>query len=115
MPKSSELTTQPRRVSIDWFDPTYWNTHLTVRERADIIRDHPYVALPKEEFCGTWKQCTIWKNLPEKEFMATYGDDVLKQYNLPTKEELEQLEHWENDEDDNGNEESSNDDNGDDE
>lgn len=100
MPQESELTAQPKQVPIDWFDPTYWNTCLTVRERADYIEGGVCIALPMPEFCGTWEQCAVWKNLPEKEFMATYGDTVLKQYNLPTEEELKQLEEYENEEDD---------------
>ncbi|RDB22349.1 hypothetical protein Hypma_010544 [Hypsizygus marmoreus] len=96
MPKPSALTVRPQQVPIDWFEPTYWNTVLTVRERLDYIQDGTYVALPKEEFCQTWAQCAAWKNLPLKEFMATYGNEVLKEYQMPTEEEIEQLERWEN-------------------
>lgn len=99
MSKKSELTAQPKQIPIDWFDPTYWNNCLTVRERANYIEGGTCVALPMPEFCGTWEQCAVWKNLPEKEFMATYGDAVLKQYNLPTEEELEQLKRYEDDND----------------
>jgi hypothetical protein len=58
----------------------------------------------------------VWKNSHEKEFMATYGDAVLKQYNLPTEEELEQLKHYkdEDNKEDNKEEDNDKDDNKDD-
>lgn len=112
MPKQSNLTAQPKQVPIDWFEPTYWNTYLTVRERASYIQDGIVVALPLPEFCGTWELCASWKNLPKKEFMVTYGNAVLKKYNLPTEEELEQLENYSDEEEDEEDEEGD-DENGD--
>ncbi|KAG5637582.1 hypothetical protein H0H81_004033 [Sphagnurus paluster] len=97
MPKLSELTARPTAVPIDWFEPTYWNTYLTVCEQADYIANRAHVALPLEQFCKTWEQCAAWKNLPKKEFMEKYGNDVLKQYQMPTQEELDQLDHWKDD------------------
>ncbi|KAF8062515.1 hypothetical protein FPV67DRAFT_1703383 [Lyophyllum atratum] len=91
MPQLSELTTLPKKVPIDWFDPTYWNNTLTVRERADYIAKGIFIALPLPEFCETWEQCAKWKNLSEADFMLTYGNAVLDKYNIPTDEELEHL------------------------
>ena len=47
--------------------------------------------MPLPMYCTDFN---AWKNLPEKEFMEKYGNAVLKQYNIPTKEELEQLEEY---------------------
>ncbi|KAF9455477.1 hypothetical protein BDZ94DRAFT_1366458 [Collybia nuda] len=110
--RSTKIKNFFRMVPIDWFDPTYWNTYLTVRERANYIQDGIYVALPMEEFCDSWGACVAWKNLPAKEFMATYGDNVLKQYNIPTKEEMEQLEEWDNKDESDESELSGGDDDG---
>jgi hypothetical protein len=98
MPLNSELTTRPKNVPIDWFDPVYWNTYLTVRERADYIADGIEIALPLPEYCETWEQCARWKNLPKKEFMATFGAAVLAQYDIPTEEELERVQRYADDE-----------------
>lgn len=90
MPKLSELTALPKDVPIDWFDPIYWN-NLTIRERAQYMKEDTYIALPPAELCTTWAECDKWKNMPQKEFMAKYGDEVLAEYNLPTPAELERL------------------------
>jgi hypothetical protein len=98
MPKVSELMTLPKQVPIDWFDPIYWNIHLTVRERAHYVWDGAYIALPNAELCASWMECAKWKNLSTKEFMEKYGNAVLAEYNLPTEEEIEQLEEWDENE-----------------
>ncbi|KAG6912229.1 hypothetical protein DXG01_016204, partial [Tephrocybe rancida] len=97
LPQLSELTTRPKDVPIDFFSPDYWNNIMTVRERADCrAADGTYhVALPLEEFCGSWKECAKWKNLSDADFMERYGKEVLKEYDLPTEEELKQMEEWE--------------------
>lgn len=98
MPQQSELTVLPKKVPIDWFDPIYWNS-LTVHERAEYSQGGtPVVALPLEQFCETWELCNQWKNLPREVFMEKYGNAVLSQYNLPTPEELAQLEEWDEEE-----------------
>jgi hypothetical protein len=79
-------------VPIDWFDPEYWNSILTVRERLDYLAGGGIcIALPPEESCQTWEGCSEWKNLPETEFMERYGNVVLKEYNIPTEEEVDQI------------------------
>lgn len=95
MPKQSKLLALPKAVPIDWFDPIYWNEHLTLCERANYTQDGNLVALPRDpELYSTWSACAAWKNLPVKEFMEKYGNDVLAQYKLPTEEELEQLDQY---------------------
>ena len=95
MPKQSKLLALPKSVPIDWFDPIYWNEHLTLREHADYIQHGTHVALPRDpELYSTWSACVAWKNLPVTEFMEKYGNDVLTQYKLPTEEELEQLDQY---------------------
>jgi hypothetical protein len=91
MPKLSELTALPKKVPIDWFDPIYWN-NLSIHEHAQYIKNGTYVALPSVELCTTWDECEKWKNMPEKEFMAKYGDAVQAEYKVPMADELEQLE-----------------------
>ena len=85
----------PKFIPIDQFDPGYWNTILTVHERLDYIEHGIHIGLPLTEHCQTWEQCSLWKILPEEEFMERYGDEVLEQYKMPTKEEIEQLRQWE--------------------
>lgn len=93
--QSSTLTALPTHVPIDWFTPSFWNHELTVRERLNYMGQGPVsVALPLEEHCQTWEDCARWKNLSEDEFMASYGNAVLAQYNLPTEEERQQMEEW---------------------
>ena len=91
MPKLSELTALPKKVPIDWFDPVYWN-NLSIRERAQYVKNGTYVALPTAELCASWDECEKWKSMQEKEFMAKYGDEVQAEYKLPTPYELERLE-----------------------
>lgn len=67
-----------------------------MRERLDFIRDGISVAMPLEDICRDWKQVSEWKNLSEKRFMELYGNSVLELYNMPTDEEIEQLDMWEN-------------------
>ena len=78
MPKQSKLLALPKSVPIDWFDPIYWNEHLTLHEHADYIQGGVHVALPRDpHLYSTWSACVAWKNLPVKEFMDKYGNDVL--------------------------------------
>ena len=90
-PLESELFALPKFIPIDWFDPGYWNTILTVHECLDYIEHGIHIGLPPEEHCQTWVQCNSCKNLPEEEFMERYGNEVLVLYRMPTKEEIEQL------------------------
>ena len=54
-----------------------------------------HVSLPRDPVLySTWSARVAWKNLPVKEFMEKYGNDVLTQYMLPTEEELEQLDKY---------------------
>ncbi|EDR02689.1 uncharacterized protein LACBIDRAFT_332196 [Laccaria bicolor S238N-H82] len=93
-PLESELFALPKFTPIDWFDPGYWHTTLTVHERLDYIEHGVHIGLPLAEDCQTWEQCSLWKNLPVEEFMETYGNAVLALYKMPTAEEVEQLRQW---------------------
>ena len=64
-PLESELFTLPKFIPIDWFDPGYWNAVLTVRERLDYVEHGIHIGLPLAEYCQSWEQCSLWKNLPE--------------------------------------------------
>jgi hypothetical protein len=94
-PKTSELSALPKDVPIDWFDPIYWNTVLTVRDRLQYLNGGICIALPAAQHCDTWEKCAEWKNLPPRDFFNIYSEEVLKDYNLPTEEEVEQFENWE--------------------
>lgn len=61
---------------------------MTVKEKADIIEQGVVVALPSAEHCKTWAQFSAWKTLSNTDFMKEYGNDVLKQYVLPTDDEI---------------------------
>jgi hypothetical protein len=94
-PKSSELSTLPKEVPIDWFDPVYWNTVLTVRDQLEYLSGGIRIALPAAQHCDEWDKCAEWKNLSCREFFDKYSKEVLKDYNIPTEEEVEQFENWE--------------------
>jgi hypothetical protein len=89
----SKLTAMPEYAPIDWFDPDVWNS-FTVQERVDYMANGIKVALPLEKYCDTLEKCAQWKNLPEKEFMEKYGNEVLEQYHMPTEEEKEQIRQY---------------------
>ncbi|KAJ3796507.1 hypothetical protein GGU11DRAFT_133361 [Lentinula aff. detonsa] len=89
---NSQFTQMPKDVPIDFFDPDYFNNFFSVKERAHYAENG--VALPSEEHCES-TSIDIWKNLSEAEFMETYGNAVLAQYKVPTKEEIEQLDEYE--------------------
>lgn len=72
---------------------------MTLRQRANIIKNGIVIALPLQKHCETWEQCAKWKNLPEDQFMEKFGNEVLKLYKMPTAEELEQLGKWDEDTD----------------
>ena len=93
-PIDSTLSTMPESVPIDWFDPKAWNS-FTVGEHVGYTAGGITVGLPLEQYCDTLTKCAEWKNLPEKEFMERYGNDVLAQYHMPTQVELDQLTEYE--------------------
>lgn len=73
---------------------------LTVRERAEIVKDGYTIALPLAEHCNTWLKISQWKNLSDDDFMTRYGNNVLAQYSMPTEAEMSRLEEWDADEED---------------
>ncbi|KAL1692494.1 hypothetical protein GGG16DRAFT_32090, partial [Schizophyllum commune] len=88
------LTRIPTRVPIDYFSPEYWNESMTLRQRVEFLGQRggrARVALPKAEFCKTWADCEKWTNLTEDTFMREYGDAVLKDYSIPTDEQIARI------------------------
>ncbi|KAF9043558.1 hypothetical protein BDZ89DRAFT_1008945 [Hymenopellis radicata] len=83
----------PQNVPLDWFEPDFYNNSLTVRERAQYMDNG--VVLPKREWCQTLENIRMWKNLDDKAFELQFGNDKLALYNLPTEEELQQLDEYE--------------------
>ncbi|KAJ7159114.1 hypothetical protein C8R43DRAFT_948456 [Mycena crocata] len=65
----------PPDVPIDFFTPTFYNS-LTVKERASISARKVYLNMQNGR---------LWV------FIQRYGNKVLKQYNLPSEEELAAL------------------------
>ncbi|KAJ7197081.1 hypothetical protein C8J57DRAFT_1546280 [Mycena rebaudengoi] len=78
----------PLNVPIDFWDPKFYNEELDVHEKALYIGTG--VAFPLAQFCNS-NDHADWAKMPVKEFMKKYSDDVLKQYNIPTEEELAAL------------------------
>jgi hypothetical protein len=78
----------PLNIPIDFWDPKFYNEELDVHEKALYIGTG--VAFPLAQFCNS-NDHADWAKMPAKEFMKKYGDDVLKQYNIPTEEELAAL------------------------
>lgn len=97
-PKLSELTALPKNVPIDWFEPSYWNLELTLREKADYISDGVHIALPIEQLCEKWEDIVKWKALSHGDFMEQFGNSVLTLYQIPTQEEIKQLQEIEEEE-----------------
>lgn len=95
--KRSAITAIPKETAIDYFNPEFWNSELTIREKAVYIRHGVTIALPKEEFCRTWADIVKWKDLSDEEFMEHYGDAVLQEYIIPTAKQIEEYEDHEYD------------------
>ncbi|KAL1723232.1 hypothetical protein EV715DRAFT_286733 [Schizophyllum commune] len=96
--RTSQLTRIPTRVPIDYFSPEYWNESMTLRQRVEFLGQRggrARVALPKAEFCKTWADCEKWTNLKEDAFMREYGDAVLKDYSIPTDEQIARIDELE--------------------
>ncbi|KAF7357358.1 hypothetical protein MSAN_01331700 [Mycena sanguinolenta] len=81
----------PIGVPIDFFAPQFYNEQLNIHEKAMYINTG--VAFPLPKFC-TRQHHSDWARMPAKEFMKKYGNDVLKQYNIPTPEELAELDTY---------------------
>lgn len=94
-PKTLELSALPKEVSIDQFKPIYWNTVLTVCNQLQYLSGGIHIALPAVQHCDIWEKCAEWKNLPCRDFLDKYSKEVLKDYNIPTEKEVEQIENWE--------------------
>jgi hypothetical protein len=77
----------PDDVPIDFFSPEFYNA-LTVKERARYVNTG--VAFPLASIAFD-KAHAEWKTMGKKDFMKKYGKDVLKQYQIPSAEEINAL------------------------
>ncbi|KAJ7094901.1 hypothetical protein C8R43DRAFT_1236452 [Mycena crocata] len=75
----------PVGVPIDFWAPKFYNEQFDLHEKAMYVNTG--VAFPLPQFCTT-EHHDSWARLGAKDFMAKYGNDVLAQYQIPTKEEL---------------------------
>ncbi|KAJ7922127.1 hypothetical protein B0H13DRAFT_2306004 [Mycena leptocephala] len=83
----------PKNAPIDYFDPEFFND-LPAKTRFAISKNG--VALPLPQYHAN----KDWKTMPKTAFMAKYGNEVLKQYDIPTPEEMDGQGNsgWEEDE-----------------
>ncbi|KAF7373973.1 hypothetical protein MSAN_00610000 [Mycena sanguinolenta] len=93
-PPESDLSLQmPKKVPLDFFAPSEFNDF----PMADRYRYSKYgVALPLVEHLDN----ADWKTMDKASFMEKYGNDVLKQYNIPTQAQMDRdgNKGWDSDE-----------------
>ncbi|KAE9390224.1 hypothetical protein BT96DRAFT_1002460 [Gymnopus androsaceus JB14] len=94
---AATVTHFPSNVPIDYFKPSFFD-QMSVRKRA-VYMDNG-VALPIPKIYADGNRIGEWKNLLYNKFMEKFGNNMLKLYSLPTEAELEQLQEY-NDEDNN--------------
>ncbi|PPQ92330.1 hypothetical protein CVT25_008512 [Psilocybe cyanescens] len=90
-PEPSAITTLPKHIAIDYFEPEYWNEVLTVQRKVELLKDSYIVAMPLPELCTTWKNCWKWMDLPQAKFMWKYGEAVLELYDMPTDKQIDRV------------------------
>ncbi|KAJ7303542.1 hypothetical protein DFH08DRAFT_722112, partial [Mycena albidolilacea] len=93
-PEESDLSFQmPKKAPVDYFAPTEFND-FPVQMRFKYGQYG--VALPLLEHHDK----SDWKTMDKETFMSNYGNDVLKQYNIPTPEEMAQKSNdgWDSEE-----------------
>lgn len=86
-------------VPIDWYKPDVWNS-WSLRERANFVsaqpNNTPTVALPPANICATFKSISDYaRACRDPQFMEKYGNKVLDEYDIPTEEEIKQVEDME--------------------
>ncbi|KAJ7920905.1 hypothetical protein B0H13DRAFT_2318958 [Mycena leptocephala] len=83
VPDESDISFQiPKSAPIDWLAPDWYND-LPAKLRYRYSRNG--VALPLVQHHDN----TDYKTMDKATFMQKYGNDVLKLYNVPTKEEMD--------------------------
>ncbi|KAF7377052.1 hypothetical protein MSAN_00123300 [Mycena sanguinolenta] len=81
-PSNSEFSLQrPTKVPLDYFSPSEFND-LPAKARFNYVKNG--VALPLVQFLDN----KDWKTMDKSSFMEKYGNQVLKQYDIPTEEEM---------------------------
>ncbi|KAJ7052383.1 hypothetical protein C8F01DRAFT_1170971, partial [Mycena amicta] len=88
-PSSLSLVLPPNtpknKIPLDCIDPKYYNTVLTVRERAAYMYNR--IAMPIERYLFR-EDHSAWKLMATNQFNKLYASRVLQEYDLPTEEEL---------------------------
>ncbi|PPQ71132.1 hypothetical protein CVT25_004857 [Psilocybe cyanescens] len=72
-PEPSAITTLPKHIAIDYFEPEYWNEVLTVQRKVELLKDG-YIM-----------------DLPQAKFMQKYGEAVLELYDMPTDKQIDRV------------------------
>lgn len=93
-PPQTRFKSIPHDVPMDWFDPDYFNTKLTMHERHDIVKKTGrYVGLPRADLC-TREHWGKWRNKKRGEFMEKFGGEELAKYDIPTDEDIAMLDDY---------------------
>jgi hypothetical protein len=94
LPKASRFQGEPlpENVFVDYFEPSFWNSQLTLEDQAHYIKNGVFISMPPLGLCGKWEAVKEWKDLGQSQIQAKYGAEVLKDYIIPTAEQLRQLE-----------------------
>ncbi|KDR65036.1 hypothetical protein GALMADRAFT_149045 [Galerina marginata CBS 339.88] len=82
----------PKDVFVDYFQPSFWNGEMTLEDQVSYIRDGELqIGMPPARFCESWEEIMKWKGLSQAQIQMTYGKEVLKDYHIPTPEEIKQV------------------------
>ncbi len=65
---------------------------MSLRERVNIVRNGADVALPAPELCENWADILRWRKLSKTEFMRVHGNTILREYDIPTSEEIQLID-----------------------
>lgn len=93
-PKSKFLRL-PKKVPIDWYDPDFYNSRLTLQERHDVyVGSKGKIGLPPSELC-TKNKWADWRKMDNDEFQRKFGSSELQKYDIPTTEDITLLKEYE--------------------
>ncbi|PPQ74620.1 hypothetical protein CVT26_007464 [Gymnopilus dilepis] len=81
----------PKKVFIDYFEPDFWN-NFSIEDKARYIENGIYIGMPPANLCKRWQDVVEWKGLNRDQMKERYGDEVLREYTIPTVDELWQLQ-----------------------
>lgn len=80
----------PKDTPLDWFAPAAFNA-LPIIERYERAKAGLFVVYPPQEFL-TIEKWHLWRKMPYTEFMERWGNDIKKEYNIPTHAEAAEAE-----------------------